>query len=44
MRPKGTEGIANSVDPGQTTPLEQSDLGAVLFVKTYPKTWDHYGR
>ena len=27
MRPKDAEGIAKSVDPDQTAPLGQSDLG-----------------
>ena len=39
MCPKGADGMANSVDPDQTAPLEeQSDLGLHCLPTTYPKT------
>ena len=34
MRPKGAEGIANSVDPDQTTPLGAVWSGSALFAQT----------
>ena len=44
MCPKDAEGIANSVDPDQTAPEEQSDLGLHYLPRsTCPKTYDHYG-
>ena len=39
MHPKDTEGIANSVDPDQTAPKEQSDLGLHCLLRPVcPKT------
>ena len=45
MGPEDADRIANSVDPDQTGPKEQSDLGLHCLPRPiYPKTWDHYGR
>ena len=39
MRPKDADGIANSVDPDQTAPKEQSDLGLhCLLSSIFPNT------
>ena len=35
MHPKDAEGIANSVDPDQTAPLEAVWSGSALFAQTY---------
>ena len=41
---KDVNGIANSVDPDQTAPKEQSDLGLHCLPRPIcPKTYDHYG-
>ena len=34
MCPKDADGMANSADPDQTAPLEQSDLGLNCLVET----------
>ena len=34
MCPTDVDGMANSVDPGQTAPEEQSDLGLQCLFKT----------
>ena len=39
MRPKDADGIANNVDPDQTAPKEQSDLGLhCLLSSIFPNT------
>ena len=44
MSPNDADGMANSVDPDQTVPLFQSDLGLhCLPMHISPKTLDHYG-
>ena len=44
MSPNDADGMTNSVDPDQTAPLEQSDLGLhCLSRHICPKT-DHYGK
>ena len=44
MLPKDAEGIANTVDPDQTAPQEQSDLGLhCLPGRACPKTEENYG-
>ena len=35
MHPQDAEGIANSVDPDQTAPVEAVWSGSVLFAQTY---------
>ena len=43
MHPKDAEGMANSVDPDQTAPKEQSDPGLDRLPRPVcPKTWDQY--
>ena len=34
MHPENADGMANSVDPDQTAPKEQSDLGLLCFLRT----------
>ena len=44
FRHKDANGIANSEDPDQTAPKEQSDLGLHCLPRPIcPKTLDHYG-
>ena len=44
MRPKDADGMANSGDPEQTAPLEQSDLGLHCLSRPIcPKNYDVYG-
>ena len=44
MHVKDADRMANSADPGQTTPLEQSDLSLHCFPRPVcPKTKDYYG-
>ena len=43
--PTDEEGVANSVDPDQTAPLEQSDLGLHCLPRPVcPKSLEHYSR
>ena len=45
MSPKDADRMANSVDPDQTGPLEQSDQGLHCLPRTNcPKTYDHCGK
>ena len=44
MSPNDADGMANSVDPDQTAPLEQSDLGLHYLLRPIcPKTSENYG-
>ena len=44
MRSKDEDGMTNSIDPDQTAPEEQSDLGLHCFFKPiYPNTLNSYG-
>ena len=44
MSPNDADGMANSVDPDQTAPLEAVWSGSALFAQVHicPKTYDHY--
>ena len=44
MHPKDADGMANIVDPDQTAPSEQSDLGLhCLLGPIVPNTWNFHG-
>ena len=44
MSPEDADRMTNSVDPDQTAPLEQSDLGIHCLPRPVcPKTWHDYG-
>ena len=45
MHPKDAAGIANSVDPDQTAPVEAVWSGSALLPRPVcPKTLEHYGK
>ena len=44
MHPEDIDGMANSVDPDQTAPEEQSDLGLHCLLRPIcPNTYNFYG-